>query len=78
MQIVVAGFDQVRPGQWRFVCSVARVRRANGGRLGGQLHRETLDSAMLARALGDATPAIGKYASYGRSAVVEKVRVLTS
>jgi hypothetical protein len=58
MQVVVAGLDQVRPGQLRLVCSAAyvdsRVWRARGGRPGGQPYREALDPGTLARERGGA------------------------
>jgi len=53
MQVVVAGLDQVRPGQLRLACRAAyvdsRVRRAHGGRPGGQPYREALNPGTLAR-----------------------------
>jgi hypothetical protein len=53
MQVVVAGLNQVRPGQLRPVCRGAyldsRVRRAHGGRAGGQVYQEALNPGTLAR-----------------------------
>ena len=69
----MAGFDQVRPGQRRFVCSTAhvdaRVRRAHGGRVGGQPYRETLDPETPVRELDDGALATGEYALHWRSGV---------
>ena len=81
-RVVMAVFDQVRPGQRRFVCRTAyvdaRVRRAHGGRVGGQPYRKTLDPETPVGELDDGAPVTGEYALHWRSGVGAKVRVLTS